>query len=161
TAAEFGNVIHCYRDGRVEYILHDLPDVLASLNGMFASSFAALLGEDADATPREREPLYLERLFCHDTVISTVLHVQRALGPHVLQVEYIWMTRLLPLVRGDILKVVDTHDVFSSIRQKVTLFGVSDVVIESHEEAERLRRADLAIAIQDDERAELRRLAPS
>jgi hypothetical protein len=100
-------------------------------------------------------------LFCHDTVASTVLHVERALGPHVLQVEYIWMTRLLPLVRGNILKVIDTHDVFSSIQQKVTLFGVRDVVIEPHQEAERLRRADLAIAIQDDERAELTRLAPS
>jgi hypothetical protein len=59
------------------------------------------------------------------------------------------------------LKVVDTHDVFSSIAQKVRLFGVRDVLIEPDEEAARLGRADLAIAIQDDERAELRRLAPS
>lgn len=161
TAAEFGNVVQCHRDGRVEYVLRDLPDVLASLNGMFTSSFADLLGEDAGGSPRERELLKIERTFCHDAVISTVLHLERSLGPHVLQVEYIWMTRLLPLVRGNVLKVIDTHDVFSSIQQKVTPFGIRDVVIEPHEEADRLGRADLAIAIQDDERAELKRLAPS
>jgi Methyltransferase domain/Glycosyl transferases group 1 len=160
TAAEFGNVIQCHRDGRVEYVFRDLPDVLASLNGMFTSSFADLLGEDAGGSPRERDLLKIERTFCHDAVISTVLHLERSLGPHVLLVEYIWMTRFLPLVRGDVLKVIDTHDVFSSIQQKVTPFGIRDVVIEPHEEAERLRRADLAIAIQDDERAELKRLAP-
>jgi Methyltransferase domain/Glycosyl transferases group 1 len=161
TAAEFGNVIQCHRDGRVEHVLRDLPDVLASLNGMFTSSFADLLGEDVGGSPRERDLLKIERTFCHDAVISTVLHLERSLGPHVLQVEYIWMTRLLPLVRGNVLKVIDTHDVFSSIQQKVMPFGIRDVVIEPHEEAERLRRADLAIAIQDDERAELKRLAPS
>ena len=160
-AAEFANVVQCHRDGRVEYVLRDLPEVLASMNGMFTSSFADLLGEDAGGSPRERDLLKIERTFCHDAVISTVLHLERSLGPHVLQVEYIWMTRLLPLVRGHVLKVIDTHDVFSSIQQKVTPFGIRDVVIEPHEEAERLGRANLAIAIQDDERAELKRLAPS
>jgi hypothetical protein len=135
--------------------------VLASLTGTFTPSFADILGEDAVTSLRQRELLNIERTFCHDAVISTVLHLERSLGPHILQVEYIWMTRLLPLVRGDVLKVVDTHDVFSSIPQKVALFGVRDVAIEPHEEAERLRRADLAIAIQDDERAELKRLASS
>ena len=69
------------------------------------------------------------RTFCHDRLIATVLHLQRWLGPHVLQVEYIWMTRLLPLVRADVLKVIDTHDVFSSIEQKVGMFGLRDVVV--------------------------------
>jgi hypothetical protein len=160
-AAEFGHVIQVHRDGRVDYVLRDLPDALATLDGTFTASFADLLGEEAAADVRERELLNLERTFCHDAVIATVLHLQRSLGPHILQVEYIWMTRLLPLVRGQVLKVVDTHDVFSSIAQKVRLFGIRDVIIEPHEEAARLSRADLAIAIQDDEKAELRRLAPS
>jgi hypothetical protein len=71
------------------------------------------------------------------------------------------MTRLLPLVRSDVLKVVDTVDVFSTIEQKVRMFGLRDVVIDSREEGERLRRADLIIAIQEEERQELHRLAPS
>jgi len=159
-AAEFGNAIQVHRDGRIEHLLRDVPDVFASLDGTFTSSFAELL-EEPGASRQERELLTLERTFCHDALISTVLHLQRALGPHILQVEYIWMTRLLPLVRGHVLKVIDTHDVLSSIQQKVSMFGVRDVIIEPHQEAERLRRADLAIAIQDDERAELKQLAPS
>ena len=59
----------------------------------------------------------------------------------MLQVEYIWMTRLLPLVRADVLKVIDTHDVFSSIERKVRMFGVRDVVVDAREEAERLGAA--------------------
>ena len=159
-AAEFGNAVQCHRDGRVEYLFRDAPDALAHLNGTFTASLAALLGE-AQASLRQRELIQLERSFCHDVVASTVLHLSRTVGPHILQVEYIWMTRLLPLVHGDVLKVVDTHDVFSSIPDKVAMFGMTDVAITPDEEAERLRRADLAIAIQDDERAALARLAPS
>ncbi len=103
----------------------------------------------------------MERTFCHDVVASTVLHLERMLGPHVLQVEYIWMTRVLPLVRGNVLKVVDTIDVFSSIKEKVSAFGLNDILIEPDEEAMRLRRADLVVAIQDEERTVLERLAPS
>jgi hypothetical protein len=160
-ASDFGNVIQCHRDGRIEYVLHDAPPLaLQSLNRTFSPSFAGLLGEGA-TTLHERELLRLERMFCHDVAASTVLHVSRSLGPHVLQVEYIWMTRVLPLVQGSVLKVVDTHDVFSSVSEKVQTFGVADVAIDRQEEAARLRRADLAIAIQDNEGRTLRRLAPS
>jgi glycosyltransferase involved in cell wall biosynthesis len=160
-AAELGNIIQVHRDGTVEYILHDLPDVVASLNGTFTPSFTDLLEEEVDAGPRERELLAMERTFCHDAVISTVLHLERSLGPHILQVEYIWMTRLLPLVRSMVLKVVDTIDVLSSNLQKVGAFGVGDVVVEPDEEAARLRRADLVIAIQDDERVALTQIVPT
>ena len=54
----------------------------------------------------------------------------------------------------------DTHDVFSSIERKVRMFGLRDIVVEPREEADRLRRGDLIIAIQDEERRELQRLAP-
>ncbi len=161
TASTFGNVIQIHRDGRIESDLRDLPNVLDSLNGTHTDSFAELLGEQMGGTSRERELLRIERTFCHDAVVATVLHLQRVLGPHVLQVQYIWMTRLLPLVRGEVLKVVDTIDVFSSIQQKVRAFGLRDVSIAPDEEARRLSRADLIVAIQDEERAVLRELVPS
>jgi glycosyltransferase involved in cell wall biosynthesis len=146
----------------VEYLLRDAPDTLKLLDRTYTPSFASLLREEAaPAHPRQRQLLQIERTFCHDVLASTVLHLSRALGPHVLQVEYIWMTRVLPLVRGRVLKVVDTHDVFSSISDKVQAFGLSDLAIEAGEEAERLRRADLAVAIQDEERSALHRIAPS
>jgi len=161
-AGECGNAIQCHRDGRVEYLLRDAPDTLKLLDRTYTPSFASLLGEEtAPAHPRQRQLLQMERTFCHDVLVSTVLHLSRALGPHVLQVEYIWMTRVLPLIHGRVLKVVDTHDVFSSVSDKVKAFGLSDFAIEPDEEAKLLRRADLAIAIQDDERLALQRLAPT
>jgi hypothetical protein len=161
TASRFGNVIQIHRDGRIEGDLRDVPTVLDMIHGTVIGPYAELLGEQAGTTPREGELLRIERTFCHDAVIATVIHLHRSLGPHVLQVEYIWMTRLLPLVRGDVLKVVDTIDVFSSIDQKVRPFGLRDVSIAPDQEAERLSRADLVLAIQNDERTALRQLVPS
>ncbi len=160
-AAEFGNAVQCHRDGRIEYSLENFGDAAASLNHLATPSFATVLNEDVPMSERQRQLLRLDRMFCHDALIATVLHLQRALARHVLQVEYIWMTRLLPLVRGDVLKIIDTHDVFSSIGEKVAPFGLREITIDAREEAKRLRRGDLAIAIQDDERAELERIAPS
>ncbi len=94
-------------------------------------------------------------------MVATVLQLQQSLGPHIVQAEYIWMTRVFPLLRDDVLKVVDTHDVFSMIEQKVRMFGLRDLVVDAADEAERLRRAELIIAIQDEERQELQRLAPA
>jgi hypothetical protein len=148
-AAFIGNVIQVHRDGAIDYVVRDVPDVLASLKG----SVTAPLPEHA-----EDALVQLDRSFCHDALISTVLPLERSLGPHILQVEYIWMSRLLPMVDGDVLKVIDTIDVFSSIEQKVRMFGLRDVCIQPHEEAARLRHADLVIAIQADEHAELTRL---
>jgi len=159
TAETFGNVIQVHRDGRVEHDLRDVPDVFDPIPDSSVPS--AAIDDGAASTPRARELLDLDTTFCHDAVIATVLQLQRWLGPHVLQVEYIWMTRLLPLVRADVLKVIDTHDVFSTIEQKVKMFGLRDLVVDRREEAERLRRADLIIAIQDEERQELERLAPA
>jgi Methyltransferase domain/Glycosyl transferases group 1 len=158
TAAAFGNAIQVHRDGRIEHDLRDVPEEFAPVPNHQA--VLAAVDETGISTSRKQEVLKLESMFCHDRVIATVLHLQQWLGPHVLQVEYIWMTRLLPLVRADVLKVLDTIDVFSSIDRKVRIFGVHDVTVDPHEEAERLRRGDLIVAIQDDERQELQRLAP-
>jgi hypothetical protein len=70
------------------------------------------------------------------------------------------MTRALPLLDGRALKVIDTHDLYSLKAEKVLKFGIQDLWLEPEEEARRLRLADLVIAIQDDEAALLRRLAP-
>jgi protein-tyrosine-phosphatase len=78
----------------------------------------------------------------------------------VLLAEYIWMSRVLPLFAGDVVKVIDTIDVFSTKRQKVLQFGIDDLHVDAREEANRLERADLIVAIQDDERQELRQLMP-
>src|SRR5204863_7263793 len=44
-AGEFGNVVFCDRNGRVEYVLDEAPDVLASLTGEFARPISLLLDD--------------------------------------------------------------------------------------------------------------------
>jgi hypothetical protein len=162
TAETYGNVIQIHRDGRIEHDLRDMPQSFAPLSTAPPPPVLAQNGAAAPGAPRRKgAPLAMERTFCHDSVVTTVLHLQQSLGPHVLQVEYIWMSLLLPLARGDILKVIDTVDVFSTIGEKVNMFGLRDVNIDPREEAERLRRADLIVAIQEEERLELERLAPA
>jgi len=160
-ADTFSNAVLCDRDGRLQYVLRDLPDVLASLNDEFARPASLLLGENPDAgTAHERQLLEMDRTFCHDALITTALRLHQVLGRYVLLAEYIWMARILPLVSGDVLKVIDTIDVFSTKREKVLQYGITDLHVDPQEEARRLRHADLIIAIQDEERRELQQLLP-
>ena len=160
TAAACGNVIQVHRDGRIEHDLRDVPEVFDPVPNQTPLPIGSDSDSDGGGSPHRQELLTVDATFCHDRLIATVLHLQQWLGPHVLQVEYIWMTRLLPLVRSDVLKVIDTVDVFSSIERKVRIFGVRDRVVDPRDEADRLRRGDLLLAIQDEERQELQRLAP-
>ena len=145
-AEEFGNAIVCLPDGRIEYVLRDVPDVLRSLDGTLTGRFAATLAEQRARTNDEREMLRIDRCFCSDALIATVLRLESVLGPYVLLAEYIWMSRVLPLLGGHALKVIDTIDVFSTRHEKVGQFGVEDLVVEPAAEQRRLRRGDVAIA---------------
>ena len=156
----FSNVVIAGRDGSVRYFLRDAPDALASLHGGQTARFSAMLGEEHAMSQRERELLTIDRTYCHDGLIAVVLALHSALQRYVLLTEYVWMTRLLPLVDTRALKVLDTIDVFSTKPSKVLQFGIQDLWLEPDEEARRLRQADLVVAIQPEEHEILQRLAP-
>ena len=160
-AEEFGNAVVCQADGHLDYILHDIPDVLGSLDGKFSERWTTTLGEDLLTTARERELLRIDRTFCTDALIETVMRLQTVLGPYVLLAEYIWMSRVLPLVDSRALKIIDTNDVFSTRADKVDRYGVEDLTIGPDDERIRLERAEVIIAIQENERLVLESLAPS
>ena len=155
----FSNVIVIDRAGDVRYVLSDVPDVLASLNGKDTARYSALLGEEQVMTGRERQLLILDRLYCPDAAIEVVLRLQSALGRYVFLAEYVWMSRVLTLIGGQAVKVLDTLDVFSTKAQKVLSYGIEDLVLSEDEETKRLRLADILIAIQLEEHRILRRLA--
>lgn len=159
--SRIGNVVVCGRDGRVRYALQSCPDIFEELDGHSTLNYAHLLAERSHQAPREQELLRIERTFCHDALIKVALHVIERLPRTVLLAEYIWMTRLLPLVAGRARSMVDTHDVYSTKADKVLSFGVTDWALSDNEEAERLEKADLVLAIQDGERAVMARLVPS
>lgn len=160
-ASRIGNVAVCGRDGEVTYSLQSCPDVFADLEGRRTQNYASRLGERAQLLPRELELLRIDRTFCHDVLIESLLHVLSRLERSVLLAEYVWMTRVLPLVDRRVPTVLDTHDMYSTKADKVLSFGVADWTLSTSEEAARLARADLVLAIQDRERALMHELVPS
>jgi hypothetical protein len=157
---QFGNVVVVDRSGGIRYTLIDVPDVLASLDREYTSRYSSALGEDDVRSGRASELLLIDRTYCHDAAIAVMLRLHSALTNYVLFAEYVWMSRVLPLLDARVLKVIDTHDVYSSKKDKVLKYGIRDFWLEPEEEAQRIARADLVVAIQNEEREALQRLAP-
>jgi hypothetical protein len=159
-AQDFDGAVLCKRTGQ---ILCDLPDeeteALLSINGTKTPAYAEAFGENKLLNQRQQELLNIDRSFCHDALVHAVLTLIARTHPAIILVEYIFMSRFLPLVDKGTLKIIDTHDVFSSKRDKVVAFGVSDSLsLTEEEERERLERADLILAIQPAEQQLLERI---
>ena len=74
--------------------------------------------------------------------------------------NYVWCSRHLEIVPDSTLKVIDTHDVFGDRHLVARASGLEPVWFYTSKELEAmaLRRADLVIAIQDEEEAYFREL---
>ncbi len=155
-AARLGNAVLCKRDGSVIAYLRSLDmEVLSRMDGSAIPSHAATLNA-ANLTEREGELANTESTFCHDTLIYVARRLVEAIQPCIIVAEYLFMSRLLSLLSSQNLKVIDTHDVFSAKTRKVLAHGVKDsLALTADEESERLRRSDLVLAIQPEEREEL------
>jgi hypothetical protein len=106
------------------------------------------------------ELLHVDRAFCHDALIATLLQLQTSLAPSAVLAEYVWMTRALPLLDSGVLTLIDTIDVFSTNQEKVGGFGFSVWNVPQKEESKRLARANVLVAIQPQEARILSALAP-
>jgi hypothetical protein len=159
-AAAYGNVVHCERDGQIRYRMDECPDVLAPLEGQRTRPYATLLDEIRPLPRAEVEMLQVDRSFCPDALIATVVQLQSSLPHCAVLAEYVWMTRGLPLLDPSLLTVVDTIDVFSTYHEKVGAFGVSGWQVRPEDEARRLARAKVVVAIQPEEARILGDLAP-
>jgi hypothetical protein len=159
--AAFPNLIVCRRDGTLLHHLSDDGAMLKKLAGRRPRDFAAALGERLAGNEASGRTPDL-RGFCPDLMVELVLHIEKHLDPEVLLAEYVFMTRPFPLLGPRLRKVIDTIDVFSNKPRKVEQFGIADPFsMTGNEEAFLLNRADLLIAIQPEEAADLRRLAPA
>jgi len=159
-ASEFGSAVLSMRSGETFCCLDESAmRLLQSDDGQVVQSYGELLGEDKPVDRRKRELIDTDRAFCHDALIHVVTMLTSAEAPCVLLAEYIFMSRMLPLVDSEVLKIIDTHDVFSSKQQKVIAYGIADSLgMNEDEERERLLRADLVLAIQPDEQETLTRI---
>ena len=70
-------------------------------------------------------------------------------------VEYIYTSKALNLFNNKVIKIIDTHDVFSKRNKKYAKLGIKENYYMSSsvaEEEKALKRADIVIAIQDQEK---------
>jgi polysaccharide biosynthesis protein PslH len=83
--------------------------------------------------------------------------MHRLRGYSVVHVNYVWYSPLLDQFGSDVVKVLDTHDVFGERRAKYTAAGMKPQWFSTTlaDEDAALRRADAALAIQKEEAAEL------
>ena len=160
-ASVYPNFVVCGRDGVIHHNLDEDSPLLEGLHGGVARDFAAMLGEQVPATQRERDLLGTMRTFCPNILIELLVKLDANWRPDILLAEYVFMTRAFAAMRPELLKVIDTHDVFSTKARKVQQYGVTDgLALSDAEEAALLKRAQLLIGIQPAETRDLMRLAP-
>jgi 2-polyprenyl-3-methyl-5-hydroxy-6-metoxy-1,4-benzoquinol methylase len=159
--AVYPNVIVCERDGTIFYKLSDATTLIDGLGSRHARSSGLALDVADRGEHIEPELVGHMRTFCPDVLIDLLVHLDARFEPDVLLAEYVFMTRPFPLLRPQLHKIVDTHDVFSTKATKVVRYGVADsLALTTEAEAELLNRADTVIAIQPTEAEELRALVP-
>jgi hypothetical protein len=156
------NLIVCRHDGTLLHHLSCDGAMLEKLDDRRPRDFAAALGERASGNRQSRRTTDILRMFCPDGPVELLLHLETHFDPQIVLAEYVFMTRAFPLLRPGLRKVIDTIDVFSNKAEKVERYGVDDAsTMAAGEEARLLKRADLLIAIQSEEKADLQALAPT
>lgn len=158
-AQEYPNVVVVERRGMLRHQLArpDLAQIVSALDGVKIENFAETLHEEGALASSRLLPI--TRTFCPDVLLELLRAVDQGAHPSVVQVNYGFMTRGFPLLRPEALKIVDTHDVFSTKASKVVRFGITDsLALTPGEERQLLQPADVLIAIQPDEARELRAL---
>jgi hypothetical protein len=151
-AETYGNVVRCDSDGTIALRLRDCPDVLSGLDDDRSHGTARAL------SPSSFE--HIDRAFCHNIVETVVVALAAALGRVAVLSEYIFMTRFFDKLGSDVLRIVDTIDVFSQKGSNVLAYGIADWEMSAADEARRLERADVVVAIHPADARALKTLVP-
>jgi len=90
--------------------------------------------------------------FASDRLIRLTSHLCERYRPFAVVAEYIFAAPCLDVVPHGVLKIIDTHDMFSRKKAEVVAYGVEDpLVCTLREERDYLLKSDLVIAIQSNE----------
>lgn len=153
----FDNVVIVDRSGRLktQLSLDSAAAALRELDGSAIPDFSEALGEKGSGS----RLLPITRTFSPDLLVALITRLAAKTEPFSIMVNYGFMSRSLPLIGKEVLKIIDTHDVFSTKASKVTRFGIRDSLsLTGAEEASLMRPADVLLAIQPDEARELEAL---
>ena len=98
---------------------------------------------------------------CPDKLIYVTHQLCLKYNPHAVIAEYIFTTPCLDIVPKGIVKIVDTHDMFSRKGEQVISYGIPDLLeCTSTEERNYLLKSDIVIAIQAHEAELFRKIVP-
>jgi len=101
------------------------------------------------------------RWLCPPELLIATEILSQKLRPEVVIAEYIFTADCLDAVPADVLKVIDTHDMFSRKKEQVQKFGIRDLLsCTPRQERALLLKTDVIIAIQSNEAALFKRLVP-
>ncbi len=119
-----------------------------------------LIPYDRNAETKSKGDVFGIDDWCSDAVMRDVGAATKPIQPDVVFVEYVFYSRILNLFGPDVVKVLDTHDVFGDRHLHLKKVGLQPSFFYTSvaEEKVGLDRADVVIAIQDEEAAYLQKL---
>ena len=101
--------------------------------------------------------------YCSDSLLYYVEKLNKELLFDVVIVEYVFLSKVLRAFSQNTLKIIDTHDIFTN-RYKIYLEKNQTpewISLFKEEEAKGLNRADVCIAIQDEEKLKFSKITSS
>jgi glycosyltransferase involved in cell wall biosynthesis len=103
----------------------------------------------------------VKKSLAHERLIQVTGFLCRKYDPCAVIAEYIFAAPCLDAVPPKVLKIVDTHDMFSRKKEQVLRFGIDDPLLcTPGEERNYLLKSDVVIAIQANEARMFRELVP-
>lgn len=143
----------------VDLVYHNEEGLDASLSHALSTQFDRVTVVQSSASKRIQQPGHI----CHisdwyDPALDSVCrHLHRVRGYKVVHANYVWYAPLLEQFGRDVVKVLDTHDVFANRSDKYLKAGMKPQWFSTTfaDEDMALRLADAALAIQKEEAAEL------
>jgi len=110
---------------------------------------------------KKNKAVELKKWFASDRLINATKKLYDKYQPVAVMVEYIFTSPCLKVIPKGVLKIIDTHDMFSRKKEQVIKYGIDDLLSCSRKEERRyLLNADLIIAIQSHEAQMFQQLAP-
>ena len=101
----------------------------------------------------------LKKWFASDQLMKASKYLYNKYKPIIVMVEYIFTSPCLKAIPEGVLKIIDTHDMFSRKREQVIKYGIDDLLwCTRREERHYLLNANLIIAIQSHEARMFQRL---
>jgi glycosyltransferase involved in cell wall biosynthesis len=104
----------------------------------------------------------VKRYLAADRLVQATRHLCDRYRPEVVLAEYIFTTPCFDVVPAGVLKIVDTHDMFSRKQEQVVAYGVEEALPCTRREERRfLLKSDLVVAIQPQEARMFTALVPN